>query len=232
MFSWIEAIYYTLIQLAKVNQFNAFLLVSLVGYPTYQGIKVLTEPLRDFIQLIRGLIDDRECIVSKGNELSHFWKYRHEIDWKSARKGKSKQFWNLMKRLSAAIPSFLFLLIGNLLFRLIYKLPFVKQDRKRFDKEMKPLLYFKNYRSFVIMGLGFSFIALILTSYLVTVLRAAIRFLYFSLMTLRDSSQVVTFNVDSLLIQNLFNAKVFYSTDSSSTNLPHWFDHCLAFSVG
>lgn len=210
MFSWIEAIYYTLIQLAKVNQFNAFLLVSLVGYLAYQGIKVVREPLRDFIQLIRGLIDDRECIVSKGNELSHFWKYRHEIDWKSTRKGKSKQFWNLMKRLSAAIPSFLFLLIGNLLFRLIYKLPFVKQDRKRFDKEMKPLLYFKNYRSFVIMGLGFSFIALILTSYLVTVLRAAIRFLYFSLMTLRDSSQVVTFNVDSLLIQNLFNARVFF----------------------
>lgn len=210
MFSWIEAIYYTLIQLAKVNQFNAFLLVSLVGYLAYQGIKVVREPLRDFIQLIRGLIDDRECIINKGNELSHFWKYRHEIDWKSARKGKSKQFWNLMKRLSAAIPSFLFLLIGNLLFRLIYKLPFVKQDRKRFDKEMKPLLYFKNYRSFVIMGLGFSFIALILTSYLVTVLRAAIRFLYFSLMTLRDSSQVVTFNVDSLLIQNLFNARVFF----------------------
>ncbi|HGD0525596.1 TPA: VirD4-like conjugal transfer protein, CD1115 family [Streptococcus agalactiae] len=210
MFSWIEAIYYTLIQLAKVNQFNAFLLVSLVGYLAYQGINVVREPLRDFIQLIRGLIDDRECIVNKGNELSHFWKYRHEIDWKSARKGKSKQFWNLMKRLSAAIPSFLFLLIGNLLFRLIYKLPFVKQDRKRFDKEMKPLLYFKNYRSFVIMGLGFSFIALILTSYLVTVLRAAIRFLYFSLMTLRDSSQVVTFNVDSLLIQNLFNARVFF----------------------
>ncbi|MHA2719570.1 VirD4-like conjugal transfer protein, CD1115 family [Streptococcus agalactiae] len=210
MFSWIEAIYYTLIQLAKVNQFNAFLLVSLVGYLAYQGINVVREPLRDFIQLIRGLIDDRECIVNKGNELSNFWKYRHEIDWKSARKGKSKQFWNLMKRLSAAIPSFLFLLIGNLLFRLIYKLPFVKQDRKRFDKEMKPLLYFKNYRSFVIMGLGFSFIALILTSYLVTVLRAAIRFLYFSLMTLRDSSQVVTFNVDSLLIQNLFNARVFF----------------------
>lgn len=210
MFSWIEAIYYTLIQLAKVNQFNAFLLMSLVGYLAYQGIKVVREPLRDFIQLIRGLIGDRECIVNKGNELSHFWKYRHEIDWKSARKGKSKQFWNLMKRLSAAIPSFLFLLIGNLLFRLIYKLPFVKQDRKRFDKEMKPLLYFKNYRSFVIMGLGFSFIALILTSYLVTVLRAAIRFLYFSLMTLRDSSQVVTFNVDSLLIQNLFNARVFF----------------------
>lgn len=213
MYSWIEAIYYTLIQLAKVNRFNALLLVSFVGYLGYQGIKVVREPLRNLFQLIRGLIDDRELFrerfMNRSAELAHILKNRHEIDWKSAGKVKSKQFWNLMKRLMTVVPSFLFLLIGNLLFRLIYKLPFVKQDRKRFDKEMKPLLYFKNYRSFVFMGLGFSFIALILTNYLVTVLRAAIRFLYFSLITLRDSSQVVVFNVDSLLIQNLFNARVF-----------------------
>ncbi|MGV4331157.1 VirD4-like conjugal transfer protein, CD1115 family [Streptococcus thermophilus] len=213
MYSWIEAIYYTLIQLAKVNRFNALLLVSIVGYLGYQGIKVVREPLRNLFQLIRGLIDDRELFrerfMNRSAELALILKNRHEIDWKSAGKVKSKQFWNLMKRLMTVVPSFLFLLIGNLLFRLIYKLPFVKQDRKRFDKEMKPLLYFKNYRSFVFMGLGFSFIALILTNYLVTVLRAAIRFLYFSLITLRDSSQVVVFNVDSLLIQNLFNARVF-----------------------
>lgn len=213
MYSWIEAIYYTLIQLAKVNRFNALLLVSIVGYLGYQGIKVVREPLRNLFQLIRGLIDDRELFrerfMNRSAELAHILKNRHEIDWKSAGKVKSKQFWNLMKRLMTVVPSFLFLLIGNLLFRLIYKLPFVKQDRKRFDKEMKPLLYFKNYRSFVFMGLGFSFIALILTNYLVTVLRAAIRFLYFSLITLRDSNQVVVFNVDSLLIQNLFNARVF-----------------------
>lgn len=209
MYSWIEVIYYTLIQLAKVNRFNALLLVSFVGYLGYQGIKVVREPLRNLFRLIRGLIDDRERFINRSAELAHILKNRHEIDWKSAGKVKSKQFWNLMKRLMTVVPSFLFLLIGNLLFRLIYKLPFVKQDRKRFDKEMKPLLYFKNYRSFVFMGLGFSFIALILTNYLVTVLRAPIRFLYFSLITLRDSSQVVDFNVDSLLIQNLFNARVF-----------------------
>lgn len=213
MYSWIEAIYYTLIQLAKVNRFNALLLVSFVGYLGYQGIKVVRGPLRNLFRLIRSLIDDRELFrerfINRSAELAHILKNRHEIDWKSAGKVKSKQFWNLMKRLMTVVPSFLFLLIGNLLFRLIYKLPFVKQDRKRFEKEMKPLLYFKNYRSFVFMGLGFSFIALILTNYLVTVLRAAIRFLYFSLMTLRDSNQVVVFNVDSLLIQNLFNARVF-----------------------
>ncbi len=59
-----------------------------------------------------------------------------------------------MKRLVTVIPSFLFLLLGNILFQLIYKLPFVKQDRKRFDKEMKPILHFKTFRSFILMGLG------------------------------------------------------------------------------
>ncbi|MCF2565211.1 type IV secretory system conjugative DNA transfer family protein [Streptococcus pasteurianus] len=213
MFSWLEAIYYTLIQLAKVNQFNVFLLVSFVGYLCYQGIKIVREPLRNFIQFLRGLIDNRELIKerfrNKRRKLTHLWKHRHKIDWKSAGKDKGKQSWKFMKRLATIIPSFLFLLLGNLLFRLIYKLPFVKQDRKRFDKEMKPLLYFKNYRSLVLMGLGFSFIAFIFTNYFVTVLRATIRFLYFSIVTLKDDSQTVSFNVDSLLIQNLFNVKVF-----------------------
>lgn len=213
MFSWIEAIYYTFIQLAKVNQFNAFLLVSFLGYLCYQGIKVAREPIRDFYSLIRGSLGNRElikeCLRTRRRELNHLWMHRHEIDWKSLVREKWELTWKFIKRLATIIPSFLFLLIGNLLFRLIYKLPFVKQDRKRFDKEMKPLLYFKNYRSFVLMGLGFSLIAFILTNYLVTVLRAAIRFLYFSVMTLRDNSRVVGFDWDSLLVQNLFNAKVF-----------------------
>lgn len=213
MFSWLEALYYTLIQLAKVNRLNALFLVSVVGYLCYQGIKLVRKPIRNFFQLVKGFIGDREnikkCIKNKKEALVHSWKHRQYLDWKSTGKDKGKQFWNLMKRLVTVIPSFLFLLLGNVLFRLIYQLPFVKQDRKRFDKEMKPLLYFKNYRSFVFMGIGFSFIAFILTNYFVTVLRAAIRFLYFSIMTLRDNSQVVSFNVDSLLIQNLFNARVF-----------------------
>ena len=213
MFSWLEAIFYTLIQLAKVNRLNALLLGSFLAYLCYQGIKSIRKPLLNFFQLVRGWLDDRELIkehlINKRRKLTHLWNHRDKIDWKSAVKEKGKQSWKFMKRLATIIPSFLLLILGNLLFRLIYKLPFVKQDRKRFDKEMKPLLYFKNYRSFVFMGLGFSFIALILTNYLVTVLRAAIRFLYFSIMTLRDNSQTVTFNVDSLLFQNLFNNRVF-----------------------
>lgn len=213
MFSWLEALYYTLIQLAKVNRFNALLLLSFVVYLCYQGIKVIRKPLLNFFQLMKRVTDDRDMIKgrlkTKRKELTRLWKNRHEINWKSAGKKKGKQIWYFVKRFAILVPPFLFLLVGNILFRLIYKIPFVKRDRKRFDKEMRPLLYFKNYRSFVFMGIGFSFIAFILTNYLVTVLRAAIRFLYFSIMGLRDSSQIATFDVDSLLIQNLLNAKVF-----------------------
>lgn len=213
MFSWLEAVFYTLVQLVRVNRLNALLLISFLAYLCYQGYKLVRQPLMTFFQLIKGWIDDRDNIKKrirhKKEELLNLWKHRQDIDWKSSGKDKGKMIWSLVKRLATVIPAFVFLLFGNLIFRLVYMLPFVKQDRKRFDKEMKPLLYFKNYRSFVFMGLGFSFIALILANYLVTVSRAAIRFLYFSVVTLRDNSQTVTFNVDSLLIQNLFNIKVF-----------------------
>lgn len=213
MFSWLEAVFYTLIQLAKVNRLNALLLIGFLAYLCYQGYKLLRKPLMRFFQLIKGWLDDRKNIKKrlryKTEELLNLWKHRQDINWKSTGKDRVKTIWFLTKRLATLVPSFVFLLFGNLIFRLVYMLPFVKQDRKRFDKEMKPLLYFKNYRSFVFMGLGFSFIALILTNYLVTVLRAAIRFLYFSIVTLRDNSQTVTFNIDSLLVQNLFNIRVF-----------------------
>lgn len=213
MFSWLEIIYYTLIQLAKVNAFNAILLVSFIGYLCYQGIKFLKKPMRDFFQLVKSFFKNRDIIKeqirNKRKELIHSWKHRHEIDWKSAGRDKGKQLRDLMKRLVTVIPSFLFLLLGNILFRIIYKLPFVKQDRKRFDKEMKPILHFKTFRSFILMGLGFSAIAFLLTNYFVTVLRAAIRFLYFSVMSLVDNGRGIAFNVDSLLVHNLFNARVF-----------------------
>ncbi len=39
--------------------------------------------------------------------------------------------------------------------------------------------------------------------------RAAIRYVYLALITLRDDTQAVTFDWDSLLFKHLFNAKVF-----------------------
>lgn len=131
------------------------------------------------------------------------WKNRHTIEWSKL----LKQF--SFKRIILWIPTYLSLLGGNILFRLMYLLPFVNRERKRFNKEMKPILRFKNFNSFVYMGLGFSFISFILTNYAVTVLRAAIRYIYFAIWSVKDSTKVLSFDLDSLLITNLLNAKVF-----------------------
>lgn len=147
MFSWLEAVFYTLVQLVRVNRLNALLLISFLAYLCYQGYKLVRQPLMTFFQLIKGWIDDRDNIKKrirhKKEELLNLWKHRQDIDWKSSGKDKGKMIWSLVKRLATVIPAFVFLLFGNLIFRLVYMLPFVKQDRKRFDKEMKPLLYLK-----------------------------------------------------------------------------------------
>ncbi len=95
MFSWLEIIYYTLIQLAKVNAFNAILVVSFIGYLCYQGIKFLKKPMRDLFQLIKSFFDNRDIIKkeirNKRKALTYSWKHRHEIDWKSAGRDKGKQ---------------------------------------------------------------------------------------------------------------------------------------------
>ncbi|HHT7812903.1 TPA: VirD4-like conjugal transfer protein, CD1115 family [Streptococcus suis] len=213
MFSWLEAIYYTLIQLAKVNPIIASLLMGFMLYLCFKGIKAIQKPVQALFQWVKVMIEDRDTI-KKGcqqewKKLALLWVDRHHIDWRVVGKATVQKIWRWWKRLGLAVLAFLFLVFGNLLFRLIYQLPFVKSDRKRFEKEMKPLLYFKSYRSFVFMGLGFSVIAFSLTNYLVTVLRAAIRFLYFSVISLKGGHQVVQFDWDSLLAQNLLNANVF-----------------------
>lgn len=62
MFSWLEAIYYTLVQLAKINPFNAILIVSFVSYLCYQGVRTIRKPLHDFLQVMKGFIDDKDII--------------------------------------------------------------------------------------------------------------------------------------------------------------------------
>ncbi|MDG3136407.1 VirD4-like conjugal transfer protein, CD1115 family [Streptococcus suis] len=213
MLDWIEVIYYTLVQLAQINRLNLCLFLGFIGYLSFQLFKFLRSSLNLFYQETVNLFSDRKRIKRRlrkqYRELAHLWQGRKDIDWRKKLQSAGKEVWRLVNRAVYTLPSFLLLIIGNLLFRLIYLLPFVKRDRKRFDKEMKPLLYFKSYRSFVLMGLGFSLIAFSLTNYLVTILRAAIRFLYFSLIALKDGHQVVQFDWDSLLAQNLLNANVF-----------------------
>ncbi|MVX58958.1 TraM recognition domain-containing protein [Streptococcus danieliae] len=114
-----------------------------------------------------------------------------------------------VQKVASAVLAYLFLVAGNILLRLVYHLPFVKKGRKRFEKEVRPVVQFKSFWSFWGMGAAFSLIALLFTNYFVTVLRACFLYIYLSLKTIRDADVHVEFDFSSLLIQNLFNISVF-----------------------
>ncbi|WP_288623464.1 VirD4-like conjugal transfer protein, CD1115 family [uncultured Streptococcus sp.] len=210
MLEWLKVIYYTLLQLAKVSLVNVIVMSGFLAYLLFQ---VLAPLVKKGYPKVKQLFKERKAIkhrlTVKLDQLKETWQHRQMIDWKQwgCRQGKSLA--RFFKRAVVYLPIAAGLIVWNVLFRLLYHLPFVKQERKRFDKELKPILHFKTFRSFIVMGLGFSGIAFLLTNYLVTVLRAAIRYVYLALITLRDDNQVVTFDWDSLLFKHLFNAKVF-----------------------
>lgn len=207
--NWLEVIYYTIIQLVKVNYFNLLIIVAFLGYLLFQVFKWQRPSIRRVLKQLTKAYQNRATIkiriVQKWNKVKAIVTGKEKINWR----GFLNSILTFIKQLVEVIPAFTFLFFGNLLFRIVYLLPFVKQERKRFDKEMKPILYFNSYRSLVLMGLGFSLIAFMTTNYGVTVLRAAIRYLYFAVMTLKDNSQMAEFDTDSLLIQNLLNVRVF-----------------------
>ena len=156
--------------------------------------------LRSYQRLLSGKSSLRQAIKIG-------WKNRKGIDWKQVWRQSVRGLLNGMKSFIPKLLALVSLILWNVFFRIFYTLPFVKRERKRFDKEMKPILYFKSYRSFVYMGLGFSFIAFILTNYLVTVLRATIRFLYFSIWSFKDASKAVNFDLNSLLFQKFIECQ-------------------------
>lgn len=210
MLEWLRVIYDTLLQLAKVSFVNVIVISSFLAYLLFQ---VLAPLVKKGYPKAKQLFKERKAIKHqlsvKLNQLKEIWQERQTMDWKQWVSRQGKSLARFLKRSVVYLPTAAGLIVWNVLFRLIYQLPFVKQDRKRFDKEMKPILHFKNFRSFILMGLGFSGIAFLLTNYLVTVLRAAIRYVYLALITLRDDTQVVTFDWNSLLLRQLLNAKVF-----------------------
>lgn len=125
---------------------------------------------------------------------------------KNDQKGSQLEF---VKKMASTVLAYLFLVVGNILLRLIYHLPFVKKGRKRFEKEVRPVVQFKSFWSFWGMGVAFSLIALLFTNYFVTVLRACFRYIFVALTTIRDTEILVEFDFSSLFIQNLFNISVF-----------------------
>ena len=210
MFEWIKISYYTLIQLAKANHLNAIVMSCFLVYLLFQLFASYDKRCYQTVKrLFENRKDIKEQLILKGDGLKEDWKHRQDSDWKQKLIFQRKLVIHFLKKVVTWLPTLAGLIIWNILFRLIYYLPFVKQERKRFNKELKPILHFKNFRSFITMGIMFSGIAFLLTNYLVTVLRAAIRYVYLTLITLRDNTQAGSFEWNSLLIHHLLNARVF-----------------------
>lgn len=107
-------------------------------------------------------------------------RYQETLSWKIGllkqriREEKAKGVKSFFKRLVFVAPAFFMLTIGVLLFHLIYAIPFVNRQRKRFQKEMKPVFYFKSIKSLFVMGGIGTFLAALMTNYIVHVLRGLI----------------------------------------------------------
>lgn len=103
-------------------------------------------------------------------------------------------------------------------FSIVYAIPFVNKQRKRFEKESKPFFHFKSWKSVVVMGVIGMLFSLLLTNYITTILRGLINYLYQAVTAIHFSDifnqQVVqqvnpVFEWSVLLARNLFNFSVF-----------------------
>ncbi|HEN0543794.1 TPA: type IV secretory system conjugative DNA transfer family protein [Streptococcus agalactiae] len=118
---------------------------------------------------------------------------------------KHNDYFNWLLNLLKKLCSIVFLILSNIVIRLVHLLPWVSRGRVRFEKEAEPIFYFKTYKSFTVMGLLFSLIAFSLTNYLVTILRDSINYCYLTI----TSQNLISFPFESLLLKNLFNYHVF-----------------------
>ncbi|MBF1699665.1 MAG: type IV secretory system conjugative DNA transfer family protein [Streptococcus sanguinis] len=202
MFKVLEVIYYTLIQLAQVNLLNFLLIMGLVVYLLFQLFQFLLPIFKQGYQKFQQLLDPT-FLQERLNKAKKVWKNR---SLKRTVKYLQANFGKLIKGLFHKILALVFLIASNLLFRLFYLLPIVKRDRKRFEKEMKPILYFRSYRSMILMGVGFSLLVLFLTNYGVTLLRAVFHHIY---LMVTNKNFSIPFPTESLLLQNLLNIRVF-----------------------
>lgn len=202
MFKVLEVIYYTLIQLAQVNLLNFLLIMGLVVYLLFQLFQFLLPIFKQGYQKFQQLLDPT-LLQERLNKAKKVWKNR---SLKRTVKYLQANFGKLIKGLFQKIVALVFLIASNLLFRLFYLLPIVKRDRKRFEKEMKPILYFRSYRSMILMGVGFSLLVLFLTNYGVTLLRAVLHHVY---LMVTNKNFSIPFPAESLLLQNLLNIRVF-----------------------
>lgn len=139
-----------------------------------------------------------------------WWKYQRErslIEWFSLLRQA------VIDYVIWVVPSVFLLSVGNILFQLIYRLPFVNRQRKRFEKELKPILYFRSYWTIVWMGLAGTVLAILVTNYLVVLFQGCMYFLYHVLAQVfqKEPASSLSFPTEALDWLNLWNLSVFFS---------------------
>ncbi len=137
----------------------------------------------------------------KQDELRQNWQE------KTKDKGKMKVIGTLIVDLLVLPIRLIILLVSDIVLRIVYPLKIVNHQRRRFFKEKKPFLRFKTWRSFFAMGIGFNLGIVLLTDYLVSIIRAIITCIYLNIL---NPKNLVSFDWTVLRWTNLFNFSVFW----------------------
>ncbi|MGT2930185.1 type IV secretory system conjugative DNA transfer family protein [Streptococcus dentasini] len=199
--SSIRLLFDGLLNFAFSSWLNSLLSLTGIGYLAYKGYGHYKQPVIRFAKQI-------------GDWMKHPQALKKQLSPKRIRQELKRKGPKEVGRLIVWPLAWLLLLGLNGFVRLAYRIfqffyhTFSKDGReaKRFEREMKPFLRFRTYRSFGAMGLAFSLIALLLTNYLVSVIRAINHFLYQSV---TSHLTLITFNWSSILIRRLFYFEAF-----------------------
>ncbi|WP_019775967.1 type IV secretory system conjugative DNA transfer family protein, partial [Streptococcus sobrinus] len=199
--SSIRLLFDWLLGFAFSSWLNGLLSLAVLGYLLYKCYRWYKLPLVQSFKKLRQWI-------------KHPQESKDRFSWKRLSQDLKRKGPKEVARLIFWPFAWLWLLLLNGFVRLTYMVrqffyqTFSKEGREanRFEREMKPFLRFRTYRSVVNMGLIFSLIALFLTCYFVSVIRAVNHFLY---QVVTSHFALMQFNWSSILLKRLFYFEAF-----------------------
>lgn len=201
----IKYYFYFLLQLFGSSVWTKMIGIIILAFFIFLTVK----PLARFPNNIKRAIKTirKELKAAKSNPD----RFNEKLKWQLKNlKGSTRVFLKeLIKKIWFIVPALAILTVGNFLFRIVYAFPLINRQRKRFEKEAKPVFLFKSPKSVVYMGIAGMLLAFLLTNYLVTLLRGGIGFVYLLISNLFNSNVIPNFNWDTLLAKNLFAVSVF-----------------------
>lgn len=126
------------------NWLTGLALVALIAYLVYSTSKDKTKDLLTILRQIKSG-EWKEFLQTKCTQ--------GKTSLKALKKsGITKTILREVQHFFSWFPVASLLFVSNLVIRLGLRLPFLRRGRKRFDKELKPILSFRTYRSWHELG--------------------------------------------------------------------------------